>query len=318
MPRNLLEFKRDVVRVAHRGDLSVAEVAADFYISVSRCAAGSTRRTSTRGSKTAHPPPSRPRWSSCAAKTVGSRWRTRSCAGRLRTRQRRPPKMMYPLVQEFAAEGFPVTVTSGVPGFSPPAFYKWQANPICERDWDDAHLTNAIVDIHGDDPEFGYRFIADELERAGHEVGEGRVQRLCREHRIWSTTTKKGRREHAKTPGPAVHDNLIQRRDFNAPAPDLIWLTDITEAPDGGRKSSTHLLHQRCLSRNRIVGYALGDHIRPPISPSAPCARRWPDASRPAPWSSIGQGRSISFQRIRGRAQGERPDRVDGPGLLRR
>ena len=75
--------------------------------------------------------------------------------------------MMYPLVQELAAEGIPVTVTCGVLGFSTQAFYKWQADPICDRDFDDAHLTNAIVDIHFDDPEFGYRFIADELERGG-------------------------------------------------------------------------------------------------------------------------------------------------------
>jgi transposase-like protein len=35
MPKRFpLEFKRDVVRVARRGDLSVAEVAADFDISV--------------------------------------------------------------------------------------------------------------------------------------------------------------------------------------------------------------------------------------------------------------------------------------------
>ena len=61
-------------------------------------------------------------------------------------------------------------------------------------------------------------------------MGEGRVQRLCREHRIWSTTTKKGRRYSGKTPGPAVHDDLVNR-DFTAPAPDVVWLTDITEHP---------------------------------------------------------------------------------------
>ena len=32
----------------------------------------------------------------------------------------------------------------------------------------EAQTTNAIVDVHGDDPEFGYRFIAEELEQTGH------------------------------------------------------------------------------------------------------------------------------------------------------
>ncbi len=35
---------------------------------------------------------------------------------------------------------------------------------------DDDRLVNAIVDIHGDDPEFGKRLIADELDRAGPEA----------------------------------------------------------------------------------------------------------------------------------------------------
>ena len=37
--------------------------------------------------------------------------------------------MMFPLVQELAAEGIPVRLTCGVLGFSTQAFYKWQAEP---------------------------------------------------------------------------------------------------------------------------------------------------------------------------------------------
>jgi transposase InsO family protein len=138
--------------------------------------------------------------------------------------------MMYPLVCDLAAEGFPVRLTCGVLGFSTQAFYKWRAKPCCARDRDDAYVTNAIVDVHADDPEFGYRFIADELEQAGHQASERRVWRLCRDQRIWSTTTKKGRKASSKKPGPAVHDDLVQRQ-FHAPAPDVVWLTDITEHP---------------------------------------------------------------------------------------
>ncbi|WP_396137058.1 hypothetical protein [Blastococcus goldschmidtiae] len=65
--------------------------------------------------------------------------------------------MMYPLVQNLAADKIPVAVTCRVLGFSKQAFYKWQANPVSQRDWDDAHLINAAIDIHHDDPEFGYR-----------------------------------------------------------------------------------------------------------------------------------------------------------------
>jgi putative transposase len=88
--------------------------------------------------------------------------------------------MMFPLVQELAAEGVPVRLTCGVLGFTAQAFYKWRSSPVCDRDWVDARLTNAIIDVHGDDPEFGYRFVTDDLHAAGHRVGERRVWRLCR------------------------------------------------------------------------------------------------------------------------------------------
>ena len=51
------------------------------------------------------------------------------------------------------------------------AFYKWKRRPFSDRDWDDAHLINAAVDIHHDDPMFGYRFIADELAHHGIAAG---------------------------------------------------------------------------------------------------------------------------------------------------
>ena len=79
-----------------------------------------------------------------------------------------------------------------------------------------------------DDPAFGYRFIADELPEKGIMAGENRVQRLCRDHGIWSVFSKK--RGLNRKPGPPVHDDLVER-DFTAKAPNQLWLTDITEHP---------------------------------------------------------------------------------------
>jgi HTH-like domain len=223
--------------------------------------------------------------------------------------------MTYPLVQELAAEGIPVTVTCGVLGFSTQAFYKWAAAPICQRDLDEAHLVNAIVDIHADDPEFGYRFISDELERAGHEVGERRVQRLCTEHKIWSTTTKKGRKNH-KTAGPAVHDDLVNR-DFSAPAPNITWLTDITEHPSRFGGQALRLLHQRrLLQSHRRLRRRRSDDRRSGSSGSA-LGRRSTPTSRDRD-CSFGQGRPISIQKIPSCAQGPQAHRLDGSSLFSR
>ena len=127
--------------------------------------------------------------------------------------------MMYPLVLDLTADSIPVTVTCRVLGFSTQAFYAWRSNPISRRDWDDAHLTNAAVDIHHDDPAFGYRFIADQLAEQGLAAGENRVARLCSQQQIWSVFAKK--RGLNRKAGPPVHDDLVDRK-FTAAAPNLI------------------------------------------------------------------------------------------------
>ena len=66
------------------------------------------------------------------------------------------PKMMFPLVRDLAAEGFPVRLTCGVLGFTAQAYYVWRANGVSRRDLQDTYLTNALLDVHGGDPEFGY------------------------------------------------------------------------------------------------------------------------------------------------------------------
>lgn len=48
------------------------------------------------------------------------------------------------------------------------------ADPVTDTEWNDAHLANAVFDAHRDDPEFGYRFLADEVRHAGFEVCERR------------------------------------------------------------------------------------------------------------------------------------------------
>jgi putative transposase len=79
--------------------------------------------------------------------------------------------------------------------------------------------------IHGDEPGFGYRFIADEIEaESGISASERRVWRLCSQQRIWSHFSKK--RGLNRKAGPPVHDDLVQR-DFTAQRANQLWLTDI-------------------------------------------------------------------------------------------
>jgi putative transposase len=143
-------------------------------------------------------------------------------------------------------------VTCRVLGFTTQAFYKWQANPVSQRDWDDAHLINAAYDVHYDHPAFGYRFIADELRQRGLRVGENRVARQCSQQRIWSIFAKK--RGLTRKAGPPVHDDLVDRQ-FSDTAPNAVWLTDITEHPTA--EGRLYLCAIKVLHSGRIVGYSM-------------------------------------------------------------
>jgi putative transposase len=164
--------------------------------------------------------------------------------------------MMFPLVLDLAADSIPVAVTCRVLGFSKQAFYQWRADPVSQRDWDDAQLINAAVDIHHDDPEFGYRFITDELAGHGITASRNRVNRLCTQQRIFSNHARK--RGRSRTSGPPVHDDLVERA-FTAPTPNRLWLTDITEHPTVDGKLYLCAVKDACT--NRIVGYSMAGRM---------------------------------------------------------
>jgi putative transposase len=173
--------------------------------------------------------------------------------------------MMYPLVGDLAGEGIPVAVSCRVLGFSKQAFYAWRKNPVSRRDFDDAQLINAAYDVHADDPEFGYRLIADELVlEKGFAASENRVQRLCALEGIASSIVR--RRGSGKKVGPAVHDDHVNR-DFTADAVNLKWLVDITEHPTAEGK--LYLCAIKDCASNRIVGYALGSRMTSQLAVTA-------------------------------------------------
>jgi putative transposase len=172
--------------------------------------------------------------------------------------------MRYPLVLDLAAGGIPVAVTCRVLGFSKQAFYQWRRDPVPQRDGDEAHLINAALDIHADDPAFGYRFTADELPARGITAGENKVARLCAQQRIWSVFSK--RRGLARKAGPPVHDDLVARQ-FTADGPDKTWLTGITEHPTAEGK--LYLCAFKDVYSSRIVGYSMDSRMTASLAVSA-------------------------------------------------
>lgn len=72
---------------------------------------------------------------------------------------------MFPLVRERAVDKVPVAVTCRVLKLCRQQCCRWLDQPIANTELDEARLANAVFDAHRDDPEFGYRFLADEVRR---------------------------------------------------------------------------------------------------------------------------------------------------------
>ncbi|MCD7100547.1 IS3 family transposase [Pseudoclavibacter sp. 13-3] len=179
------------------------------------------------------------------------------------------PKMIYPLVQELAVTGtrlrVPVTVTCRVLKITKQGYFKWLAVGVSQRDWDDAHLANQAFDMHQEDPEYGYRQIAWELEATGAtSASERRIWRVCSENGIRSVIVGTGRRTGSW--GPPTAEAQV-RRDFTADGPNQLWLTDITE--HWTREGKLYLCTLKDVFSNRIVGYSIDSRMKASLAVAA-------------------------------------------------
>lgn len=162
-------------------------------------------------------------------------------------------------MRELAAEGIPVAVTCRVLKLSRQPYYRWLKAPVSERELAEAYLANALFDAHRDDPEFGYRFLADEARAAGLVACDRSVWRVCSDNGWWSRFGKKQRRTKRARPGQTpAHPDLVNR-DFTAPAPNRLWLADLTEHRTGEGK--LYLCAIKDVFSNRIVGYSIADRM---------------------------------------------------------
>jgi putative transposase len=167
-------------------------------------------------------------------------------------------------VTELAADGVPVVVTCRVLKLARQPYYRWLRGPVTEADLARAYRADALFDAHRDDPQFGYRLLADEARSAGEPMADRTAWRICSDHRLWSTFGKKKRT--GKTPGPPVHDDLVNRV-FTAQAPNELWFSDITEHPT--LEGKLYLCAVKDAYSGRIVGYSISDRMKARIAVDA-------------------------------------------------
>jgi putative transposase len=155
----------------------------------------------------------------------------------------------------------PVATCCRVMKVSTSGFYGWKACPVSDRDWDDAVLTNTIVDIHRmSRRSYGSPRVHSEL-RLGLDTfcSRKRVERLMRQAGIEGIYRRRLRGCTRRNPQAEPADDLVNRV-FDVRVPDKLWVMDVTEHPtDTGKLYLAVVLD--AFSR-RIVGWSIADHIR--------------------------------------------------------
>ncbi len=73
-------------------------------------------------------------------------------------------------------------------------------------------------------------------------------------------------RGSAKTPGPTVHYDLVQRQ-FSAPIPEVVWVSEITERPTVEGKRYCCAIKD--LFSRRIAGHSIGERMTADLAVSA-------------------------------------------------
>jgi putative transposase len=141
------------------------------------------------------------------------------------------------------------------------AYYQRRKGERSTRSLEDERLLACIAEIHeANYCAYGYRRMWIALQRAGEQVGRGRVARLMREAGIQGAK-RRGRPWRTTTPDPSAHrrPDLVQR-DFSAVGPDRLWVGDFTYLRSWEGASFFSFVID-AFSR-KVVGWQLASHMR--------------------------------------------------------
>jgi putative transposase len=154
---------------------------------------------------------------------------------------------------------FPVTVLCRVLGVSRAGFYAAQRRPVPPRVTEDARLAVQIAAIHRASRRcYGSPRVHAELRAHGQCTSRKRVARLmrraglaARRRRAFRVTTQ-SRHTHPMAPNRLA-------RQFTAPAPNRVWVTDITYLATV--EGWLYLAVVLDLFSRRVVGWATSDRL---------------------------------------------------------
>ena len=142
---------------------------------------------------------------------------------------------------------------------SPSGYYAWRSRGPSARAQHDTALQTHVRQIHtASRGTYGAPRIHAELAEAGIRVGRKRVARLLRAAGLRGVSRRKFIRTTIRTPGQRPAPDLVQRA-FMAPAPNALWVADITYVPTA--RGFLYLAVVLDAWSRRIVGWAMASSL---------------------------------------------------------
>jgi putative transposase len=147
-------------------------------------------------------------------------------------------------------------------GVSKTAFYHWAARgggPTA-AELDEAYAIHAAHQAWSEHRRvYGARRLTAEIRSRGHAWNRKRVARLMRLAGIEGIHRRRRGKYGRRTASTATADDLVER-NFTAPAPDELWVADITYLRTWEGFLYLAVVVDAC--SRRVVGWAMADHLR--------------------------------------------------------
>lgn len=143
---------------------------------------------------------------------------------------------------------------------APSTYYAAKQRPPSQRAQRDAALSAELKKVHeANFHVYGVRKMWHQLRRDGYSVGRDQVQRLMRAAGLAGAVRGKVRRTTWPAPQAERPADLVDRR-FTAPAPNRLWVADLTYVPTWSGFAYTAFVID-AFSR-RIVGWRVAATLR--------------------------------------------------------
>jgi putative transposase len=176
------------------------------------------------------------------------------------------PKDKYPVIAELAGQGFSAKLCCRLLRVAPSGFFMWRRRAPSPREIRMAWLTDLVLAVHADSRgTYGWRRVHAELIY-GHGIVVNRktIRKIMRAHALHGLPGMK--KLFTSKANLATAADLVERV-FDRPAPNQLWVTDITEHPT--REGKVYCCVILDVFSRRVVGWSIDSNQATPLVTNA-------------------------------------------------